>query len=87
MLTDKKMKIVIENNNEHIFVDKLACIDCRAFTTCKPTDTCKLYNYLHQRISDTSLDADNVITIKAKDYDKTITLIKRAIKLRKHRIR
>ncbi len=88
MFAYKKIKIVVSDNNNHTaFADKFCCSECREALTCKPEDSCKLYNYISQRLPNSSFDENNVITIKTDDYDKALTLVKRAIKLRKHRIR
>lgn len=87
MLIHEKIKIVILDNNVSVFADKFSCADCRSAIQCKSTENCKLFNYIKERMPESRIDETNIITIPTKDYDRTVTLVKRAIKLRKHRIR
>lgn len=87
MLFNEKIKIIILDNNEPVFTGKFACSDCRSAIKCKSTEKCKLFGYINERMPDSRIDEGNVITIKTNDYNRAKTLVTRAIKLRKHRIR
>ena len=87
MLIHEKIKIVVLDNNVPVFAGRFSCAECRSAMQCKSTDNCKLFNYIKGRLPDSHIDETNVITIPTNDYNRTITLVKRAIKLRKHRVR
>lgn len=85
MVFNENMKIVISNNNDTVFTGKLACINCRNFALCDSTNDCKLYKYLQERIPDTSLNGQDLITIKTTDYNNAFIIVRRAIRLRERK--
>ena len=87
MFINGKIKIQIDKDGKAQLVDTMHCNSCRSAIECVSAEKCKLYNYLSKRLPNSSIDANNVITIKTDDFDKAATMIKRAIRLRQHRIR
>ena len=87
MFINGKIKIQIEKDGNSQFFGTMNCNSCRSAIECNSAAKCKLYNYLKHRLPNSSIDANNVITIKTDDFDKAATMIKRAIRLRQHRIR
>lgn len=87
MFINGKIKIQIDKDGDSQLFETMNCNSCRSAIECDSAAKCKLYNYLKQRLPNSSIDANNVITIKADDLNKTEMIIRRAIRLRKHRIR
>lgn len=87
MFNSKNFKIVLSYNGHDYLVDTFSCTKCRSIMQCDKNADCKLYNYLKERMPNTRIDEGNTIKIQSDNYDRSIVLINRAIKLRKHRIR
>ena len=85
MIFNKKLDIVISNDNQTVFVDRMTCVECRNFMNCNQMDNCKVYEYIQQRLPNTTLNEYDVIQINTKDYNKAITVVKRAIRLRSYK--
>ncbi len=82
-LKDKKINIFLQKNNETVFVNHILCKECKHFVKCYCYNcNCQLYEYIKARVEKATM-AENKIIIKNADESKTVTIINRAIRLRK----
>ena len=87
MFINGKIGIKINTDGKDQFIGTMYCNSCRSAIECNSAEKCKLFNYLNERIPGSTIDENNVITLKVQDFNKAFTLVKRAIRLRQHRIR
>ncbi len=79
----RNIKIFLEKENKKFLLNNVACIKCKYFVKCHSYNyNCQLYEYIKTRVDKATM-TENEIIIKNADELKTVTVINRAIRLRK----
>lgn len=82
---ERKVEIFVNGNSLGTFV----CNKCRSNEQCDSGKNCLLHNYVAQRVTNTQFKLNNQkseLSIKTDDFEKTMTVLKRAIKLRHNKL-
>ncbi len=95
MLTERKIIIKVIDTDKSAVVNKeFSCNKCRKYTQCANVgkNDCSLVSYIRQRSIDSqySINADKYyLTVNAPHelFERTRTIVRRAIRLRAHRIK
>lgn len=85
VFSERQVEIVVNGEKLGNFV----CNKCRSNEQCDSGKNCLLHNYVAKRVKDAKYklgDKTSELTVKTDDFDKAMTILNRAVKLRHNKI-